>query len=52
MELLSGGEMLVRFLRDEGVDYIYGYPGGALLQVYVRQFKEAAVTLGRGRRDP
>ena len=38
MELLSGGEMLVRFLRDEGVDYIYGYPGGALLHVYWRLF--------------
>jgi len=34
VELLSGGEMLVRFLRDEGVKYIYGYPGGALLHVY------------------
>ena len=44
MELLSGGEMLVRFLRDEGVDYIYGYPGGALLHVYDALFKEPAVT--------
>ena len=43
MELLSGGEMLVRFLRDEGVDYIYGYPGGALLHVYDALFKEPAV---------
>jgi acetolactate synthase I/II/III large subunit len=44
VELLSGGEMLVRFLRDEGVDYIYGYPGGALLHVYDALFKEPAVT--------
>ena len=36
--------MLVRFLRDEGVDYIYGYPGGALLHVYDALFKEPAVT--------
>jgi len=26
--------MVVRQLRDEGVKYIYGYPGGALLHVY------------------
>lgn len=44
MELLSGGEMLVRFLRDEGVKHIYGYPGGALLHVYDALFKEPEVT--------
>lgn len=40
MELLSGAEMVVRFLRDEGVKYIYGYPGGALLHIYDALFKE------------
>ena len=44
MELLSGGEMIVRFLRDEGVKHIYGYPGGALLHVYDALFKEPAVS--------
>ena len=44
VELLSGGEMLVRFLRDEGVKHIYGYPGGALLHVYDALFKEPEVT--------
>lgn len=34
MELLSGGEMIARFLKDEGVEYIYGYPGGAALHIY------------------
>ena len=29
MELLSGGEMIARALEDEGVEYIFGYPGGA-----------------------
>ncbi|MCC6074185.1 acetolactate synthase 3 large subunit [Pseudomonas sp. GCM10022188] len=43
MELLSGAEMVVRFLRDEGVKYIYGYPGGALLHVYDALFKEKAI---------
>ncbi len=32
--------MVVRFLRDEGVKYIYGYPGGALLHIYDALFKE------------
>ncbi len=44
MELLSGAEMLVRSLRDEGVKYIYGYPGGAVLHIYDALFKEPALT--------
>lgn len=44
MELLSGAEMVVRSLRDEGVKYIYGYPGGALLHIYDALFKESEVT--------
>ncbi len=44
MELLSGAEMLVRSLRDEGVKYIYGYPGGAILHIYDALFKEPALT--------
>ena len=44
MELLSGAEMLVRSLRDEGVQYIYGYPGGAVLHIYDALFKEPALT--------
>lgn len=34
MELLSGADMITRFLADEGVEYIYGYPGGAALHIY------------------
>ncbi|MCQ4348135.1 acetolactate synthase 3 large subunit [Pseudomonas stutzeri] len=43
MELLSGAEMIVRFLRDEGVKYIYGYPGGAVLHIYDALFKEKSI---------
>lgn len=39
MELLSGGEMIVRALEDEGVEYIFGYPGGAVLHIYDALFK-------------
>ena len=44
MELLSGAEMVVRSLRDEGVKFIYGYPGGALLHVYDAIFRQDDVT--------
>ncbi len=44
MELLSGADMVVRSLADEGVEYIYGYPGGALLHVYDAIFRQEAIT--------
>ena len=34
MELLSGGEMIMRALKEEGVEMIFGYPGGAVLHIY------------------
>ncbi|ULG68950.1 acetolactate synthase 3 large subunit [Marinobacterium sediminicola] len=43
MELLSGAEMVVRALKDEGVKYIYGYPGGSLLHVYDALFQQEDV---------
>jgi len=43
VELLSGGEMLVRSLHEEGVEYVYGYPGGSLLHVYDAFYKQSAV---------
>jgi len=44
VELLSGAEMLIRSLRDEGVKYIYGYPGGALLHIYDAIFRQRDIT--------
>ncbi len=43
MEHLSGGEMLVRALHDEGVDIIFGYPGGAVLHIYDAIFNQDKV---------
>lgn len=34
MELMSGAQMLVRTLEDLGVDRLFGYPGGAVLDIY------------------
>lgn len=43
MEMLSGGEMLVRSLHEEGVEYVYGYPGGSLLHVYDAFYQQDSV---------
>lgn len=34
MEMLSGAEMVVQSLIDQGVKQIFGYPGGAVLDIY------------------
>lgn len=41
--MLSGGDMLVRSLQEEGVDLIFGYPGGAALHIYDAIFKQDKV---------
>lgn len=43
VELLSGGDMLIRALHDEGVELIYGYPGGAVLHIYDAIFRQDKV---------
>mgnify|MGYP003949751415 FL=1 len=40
---LSGGDMLIRALQDEGVDIIFGYPGGAALHIYDAIFRQQKV---------
>jgi acetolactate synthase-1/2/3 large subunit len=34
MELITGAEILVRCLKEEGVECMFGYPGGAVLHIY------------------
>jgi acetolactate synthase I/II/III large subunit len=41
--MLSGAEMLVQALTDEGVKYIFGYPGGAVLHIYDALFQQEAI---------
>ncbi len=43
IERLSGGDMLIRALRDEGVEYIFGYPGGAALHIYDAIFRQQEI---------
>ncbi len=42
-EMLSGGAMVIRALRDQGVEYVYGYPGGAVLHIYDALFQQSEV---------
>lgn len=34
MEMLSGAEMVIKSLIDQGVKHVFGYPGGAVLDIY------------------
>ncbi len=43
MEMMSGAEMVVRALRDVGVKYVFGYPGGAVLDIYDALFAQDEV---------
>jgi acetolactate synthase-1/2/3 large subunit len=40
---LSGAEIVVRALRDQGVKHIFGYPGGAVLPIYDALFAEPEI---------
>lgn len=40
---LSGSEIIAQFLVDEDVEYLFGYPGGAVLHIYDALFKEDKV---------
>ncbi len=39
----SGAEILLRALKDQGVEVIFGYPGGAVLPIYDALFKQNAI---------
>ncbi|MDH5785847.1 MAG: acetolactate synthase 3 large subunit [Chromatiales bacterium] len=40
---LTGADIIVRFLQDEGVDHLFGYPGGAVLHIYDAIYKQDKV---------
>ena len=39
-EPITGAEILVRCLQEEGVRHVFGYPGGAVLYIYDAIFKQ------------
>src|SRR5207237_1632915 len=40
---LTGAEIIIRCLQEEGVEYVFGYPGGAVLNIYDELFKQEKV---------
>ncbi|MDW8336975.1 MAG: acetolactate synthase 3 catalytic subunit [Tepidimonas sp.] len=42
-EELMGADILVRCLQAEGVEYIWGYPGGAVLYIYDALYKQDSI---------
>ena len=42
-EELNGAEIMVRALQAEGVQYIWGYPGGAVLYIYDALYKQDTI---------
>ncbi len=42
-ELAPGAEVLLRALKDQGVEVIFGYPGGAVLPIYDAIFQQNAI---------
>ncbi|MDO2948456.1 acetolactate synthase 3 large subunit [Aeromonas simiae] len=43
MEMLSGAQMVVRALEDQGVEHIFGYPGGSVLDIYDALFENSKI---------
>ena len=43
MEHLSGGEIVIRALKDAGVKNVWGYPGGAALHIYDALYRQEDV---------
>ena len=38
---LNGAEILIECLKEQGVDTVFGYPGGAILNVYDELYKHS-----------
>jgi len=42
-DTLTGAEIVIRCLQEEGVEFVFGYPGGAVLWIYDELFKQDKV---------
>ena len=40
---LTGADIVVRCLQDEGIEFLFGYPGGAALHIYDALYKQDQV---------
>ena len=42
-ETMTGAQMVIRALKDQGVTHIFGYPGGAVLPIYDAIFHDSRI---------
>src|SRR3954453_2682235 len=42
---MTGAEMVLEALADQGVKHLFGYPGGAVLPIYDEIFKQDRIQL-------
>ena len=42
-ELMSGAEIVLKALADQGIEHVFGYPGGAVLPIYDEFFQQDKV---------
>lgn len=42
-EVMTGAQMVIRAFQDQGVDTLFGYPGGAVLPIYDALFDETTI---------
>ena len=40
---MTGAEMVIKAMADQGVEYVFGYPGGAVLPIYDELFQQEKV---------
>ncbi|MFT6497845.1 MAG: acetolactate synthase-1/2/3 large subunit, partial [Alphaproteobacteria bacterium] len=40
---ISGAEMIIKAIADQGIDSVFGYPGGAVLPIYDAIFQQEEV---------
>ena len=42
-QMMEGAELILKVLEDQGVDVIFGYPGGAVLPIYDALFRNNSI---------
>ena len=40
---MTGAEIVLKALQDQGVEHVFGYPGGAVLPIYDEIFQQEKV---------
>lgn len=40
MKQLTGAQIVLECLKEQGVDTVFGYPGGAILNIYDELYKQ------------